>query len=57
MVQVPLVTKVNAPPVVTVQTPCVVELKVGDRPDGDAEADSVGLVPKVWAPGLVKVIL
>jgi hypothetical protein len=56
MVQVPVVTMVNTPPLVTVQTPVVDELKVGIKLDED-DALSVGVVPKSCAPGLLKVIV
>jgi hypothetical protein len=39
-----------------VQTAVVVEVNVGVRPE-DAVADSVGVVPKIWAPGLLKVMV
>jgi hypothetical protein len=45
MVQVPVETKVNAPPLVTVQTPVVEELKLTVRLEL-AVAVSVGVVPK-----------
>ena len=54
--QVPAVTKVSAPPVVMVQTPVVVEVNVGVRPE-EAVAVSVGVVPKFCVPGLVKVMV
>ena len=56
MVQVPAVTKVSAPPLVIVQTPVVVLLKVGVRPLSEV-AVSVGVVPKVCVPGLLKVMV
>lgn len=47
MVQVPLLTEVNAPPAVMVHTPAVNELKTtGERPD-DAEALTVPVPRKV----------
>lgn len=55
IVHVPLVKKVNAPPVVIVHTLGVNELKTTDTGLA-AEATSVGLVPKVWSDGCVKVI-
>jgi hypothetical protein len=48
--------KFKVPPLVIVQTPEVLELKAGVRPDV-ALADSVGAVPKVCAPGLLKVMV
>jgi hypothetical protein len=39
-----------------VQTPVVLEVNVGVRPESDV-AVSVGDVPKLWAPGLLKVIV
>jgi len=56
MVQVPPVTKVSAPPLVMVHTPVVLDVKVGVRPE-DAVALRVGEVPKVCAPGLLKVMV
>jgi len=56
MVQLPAVTKVNAPPEVTVQTPVVDELNVTGLSDV-AVAVSVGVVPKFCAPGSAKVIV
>lgn len=49
-------TNVNVPPEVIVQTPVVVEVNVGVSPE-EAVADKVGVVPKVCAPGLVKVMV
>ena len=56
MVQFPAITKVKAPPEVTVQTPVVDELNVTGLSDV-AVAVSVGVVPKFLAPGSVKVIV
>ena len=56
MEQAPVVTKLNTPPLVMVQTPVVVEVKVGVKPDV-AVAVKVGEVPKFCAPGLVKVMV
>ena len=56
MLQVPAETKVRAPPLVMVQTPVVVELKVGARPEL-AVALRVGVLPKIWAPGLAKLMV
>jgi hypothetical protein len=56
MVQVPVATKVNVPPLVTVQTPVVAEVKTTARPEL-AVAESVGLELKLCAPGLAKVMV
>lgn len=56
IVHIPAVMKVNAPPLVIVQTPVVEELKLTVRPDV-AVADKVGVVPRFWAPGLLNVIV
>ena len=56
MVQVPVVTKVSAPPLVMVHTPVVPDVKVGVRPEV-AVALRVGEVPKFCAPGLLKVMV
>jgi hypothetical protein len=56
MVQVPVVTKVNAPPEVMVHTPVVLEVKLTVRLEVDV-ALRVGVVPKFCAPGLVKVMV
>jgi hypothetical protein len=56
MMHAPAVINVMAPPPVIVQTPVVAEAKATLSPD-DAIADRVGVVPKFWAPGLVKVIV
>ena len=56
IVQVPAVTNVSAPPVVIVHTPVVEDVKVGVRPESEV-AVSVGVVPKFWAPGLLKVMV
>jgi hypothetical protein len=53
---VPAVTKVSAPPLVIVHTLGVVEVKATVRLDV-AVAVSVGLVPKVCAPGFANVIV
>ena len=55
IVQVPAETKVNAPPVVIVQTPVVAEVNATARPEL-AVAVSVGVVPNVCGPGLAKVM-
>ena len=49
-------TNVNAPPEVIVQTPVVVDVNVGVRPE-EAVAVKVGVVPKVCAPGGLKVMV
>jgi hypothetical protein len=51
-----VVTNVNAPPLVIVHTPVVVELKIGVRLEL-AEALNVGVVPKFCVPGLPKVMV
>jgi hypothetical protein len=51
-----VVTKLKAPPLVTVHTPVVVEVKVGVRLEL-AVALSVGVAPKLWLPGFAKVIV
>ena len=56
MVQVPGVTKVNAPPEVIVHTPVVLDVKLTVSPEV-AVADKVGVVPKFCAPGLAKVMV
>jgi hypothetical protein len=56
MVQVPVVTKLKAPPEVIVQTPVVDEVKLGVKLEL-AVALSVGVVPKLCAPGLLKVMV
>jgi hypothetical protein len=56
MVQVPVVTKLKAPTLVIVHTPVVDELKIGVKLEL-ALAVSVGVVPKLCAPGLAKVIV
>jgi hypothetical protein len=55
-VQEPAVTNVNAPPEVIVQTPVVVDVNVGVKPE-EAVAVKVGVVPKVCAPGGLKVMV
>jgi hypothetical protein len=57
MVQLPAVRKVSCPPVVTVHTAMVLELKLTGRLEGLACAVSVGVVPKFCAPGLLKAIV
>ena len=56
IVQVPAETKVRMPPVVTVHTPVVDDVKVGVNPD-DAVAVNVGVVPKFRVPGFANVII
>ena len=56
MVHEPAVTKVRVPPLVTVQTPVVLDENVGVRLEV-AVAERVGLVPKFCAPGLAKVMV
>ena len=56
MVQVPVVTKLNAPALVIVHTPVVLEVKLTVRLEL-AVAVSVGAVPKVCVPGLLNVIV
>jgi hypothetical protein len=56
MVQLPVVTKLKAPPLVIVHTPVVDELKLGVKLEL-AVALSVGVVPKFCAPGLLKVMV
>ena len=56
MVQVPVVTKVKAPPLVMVQTPVVLEVKAGVKPEL-AVALKVGVVPKLFEPGLAKLMV
>ena len=56
MVQFPAVTKVKAPPDVTVQTPVVDEVKLTASLDV-AVALKVGVVPKFCVPGLAKLIV
>jgi hypothetical protein len=56
MVQVPVVTKLKAPPLVIVHTPVVDEVKLGVKLEL-AVALSVGVVPKLWLPGLLKVMV
>src|SRR3569623_159681 len=56
MVQVPAVTKVSAPPEVIVHTPVVLDEKLTVSPEVEV-ADSVGVVPKICAPGLLKVMV
>ena len=56
MLQAPVVTKLKAPPVLIVHTPVVDEVKVGVKPEL-AVAFSVGVVPKLCAPGLAKLMV
>ncbi len=56
IVQLPAVTKVNAPPEVIVQTPVVAEVNATARFDV-AVAVKVGVVPKFCVPGLAKDIV
>jgi hypothetical protein len=55
-VQVPVLAKVSAPPLVTAQTPVVVEENVTVSPE-EAVAVKVGVVPKFCVPGLLNVIV
>ncbi len=55
MVQVPVVAKLNSPPLVMVHTLVVDEVNTGVKPEL-AVAVNVGVVPKFCAPGLAKVI-
>jgi hypothetical protein len=56
MVQVPVVIKLKAPTLVMLHTPVVDELKSGVKLEL-ALAVRVGVVPKLWLPGLAKVIV
>jgi hypothetical protein len=56
MVQVPVVTKLKAPTLVMLHTPVVDEVNVGVKLEL-AVALSVGVVPKLCAPGLAKVMV
>jgi hypothetical protein len=56
IVQVPVVIKLKAPTLVIVHTPVVDEVNVGVKLEL-AVALSVGVVPKLCAPGLAKVIV
>src|SRR3569623_17213 len=56
MVQVPAVTKVSAPPEVIVHTPVVLDEKLTVSPEVEV-AVSVGVEPKLCAPGLLKVMV
>jgi len=56
IVQVPAVRNVTTPPLVTVQTPVVLEVNVTASPEL-AVAVSVGDVPKLCVPGLAKLIV
>jgi hypothetical protein len=56
MVQLPVVIKVNSPPLVIVHTPVVDEVKLGVKLEL-ALAVNVGVVPKLWLPGLVKLMV
>src|SRR3569623_69408 len=55
MVQVPVETKVSAPPEVIVQTPVVLDVRLTVSPDV-AVAVNVGVVPKFWPPGLAMTV-
>ena len=55
MVQVPVVIKLNKPPLVTVHTPVVDEVNSGVNPEVEL-ATNVSAVPKFCDPGLAKVI-
>ena len=56
MVQLPVVTKLNTPALVTVHTSVVDEVKLGAKPEL-ALAVKVGLVPMLCAPGLLNVMV
>src|SRR3569623_3777503 len=56
IVHVPVVTKVNAPPLVTVQTPVVLDVKLTVSPES-LVAVKVGVVPKFCAPGATALTL
>jgi hypothetical protein len=56
MVQLPVVIKVNSPPLVIVHTPVVDEVKLAVKLEL-ALAVNVGAVPKLCAPGLANVIV
>ena len=56
MVQVPIDTKVRSPAGLIVQTAVVDDVKLTVRPESEL-ADRVGVVPKLCAPGLAKVIV
>ncbi len=56
MVHEPVLTKVNAPPLEMLQTPVVVEVNVGVKPEVDVAA-SVGVVPKLCADGCANVMV
>src|SRR3569833_1572012 len=56
LVQVPVETKVSAPPEVIVQTPVVLDVRLTVSPDV-AVVVYVGVVPKFCAPGLAKVMV
>jgi hypothetical protein len=56
MVQLPVVMKVSAPPLVIVQMPVVLDVKLTVRPEL-AVAVKVGVVPKFCVPGLLNVIV
>ena len=56
IVHVPAATNASTPPLVIVQTPEVDEVKATVNAELDV-AVSVGVVPKLFSPGLVKVIV
>ena len=56
MLQLPPITVVKVPLDVIVHTPVVDDVKLTPRPEV-ALALKVGLVPKLWLLGLLKVIL
>jgi uncharacterized membrane protein len=56
MVHVPAATNANTPPLVIVQTPDVDDVNETVKAEFDV-AVSVGVVPKLFSPGLVNVIV
>ena len=56
MLQLPVVKKVNVPPVVIAHTLPVLEVKLTDSAEL-AVAVNVGVVPKFWVPGILKVMV
>ena len=54
--QIPEVMKAIAPWAVMVQTPVVDDVKLTVSPESDV-ALRVGVVPKFWEPGLLKVMV
>ena len=56
MVHVPAATNASTPPLVIVQTPEVDDVKATVNAEVDV-AVIVGVVPKLFSPGLVKVIV